>query len=212
MSAIRHCPDHGFFDSSVCPVCGTAGEDVLDSDRRTRLSKFVSGALRHFPDDAGLTLDDAGWVARRDLVDAVTSRYDWATETHVEAVVAADPKGRFELDGDRVRAAYGHSVDVDLGLAAGETPVPDRLFHGTAPENLPSIRKDGLKPMERQKVHLSGTREEAKDVGARHTRDPIVLVVDTEAMRDDGHRIVKRGTATYTTDRVPPTYLHWPDE
>lgn len=68
---IRFCTDHGYVDGESCPVCDATGHRVLDDERRTRLSKFVSGALRHFPDDAGLSLDGGGWVAYDALVDAV---------------------------------------------------------------------------------------------------------------------------------------------
>ena len=213
------CEDDGPFsaDDGDCPACGAPGTPLLSGDRRRRLSKFVSGALRHFPEDVGIELDDRGWTDYGALVDAVQRKYDWAEPRHVAAVIATDPNGRFERtdtgetdDGDwaergRVRASYGHSVDVDL--EPSETPVPDELYHGTAPDNLESIREEGLRPMARQQVHLSGTREEARRVGARHASDPVVLAVDAAAMLADGYRIAKRGRETYTTDAVPPEYL-----
>jgi len=205
MTEIRECDAHGYVDGASCPVCSDDGETVLGSSRRTRLSKYLSGALRHFPDDAGIELDDRGWTPYDELVDAAIEKYDWARSEHVAAVIATDPKGRFERDGERVRAAYGHSVDVDPDADA--TPVPSELYHGTAPDNLASIREEGLRPMSRQKVHLSESTEEAREVGRRHAADPAVLVIDAAAMRADGQRVVKRGRATYTTDRVPPEYL-----
>lgn len=209
--SVRRCPDHGYADGS-CPVCGVAGETVLTGKRRTRLSKFLSGALRHFPDDAGLDLDAHGWTAWDALVGTVTDRYPWADADAVAGVVATDPKGRFERDGDRVRAAYGHSVDVSLEPT--DAPVPDRLYHGTAPENVAAIEAEGLKPMGRQYVHLSGSVEGAREVGRRHAADPVVFAVDTAELRAessrpeaDAHRVTKRGAETYTVDRVPPAYL-----
>jgi putative RNA 2'-phosphotransferase len=219
MSDVRACDDHGYFEGEACPVCDDPGRAVLDSERRRRLSKFCSGALRHFPDDAGLKLDEAGWTAFGELVAAAERQYDWADRERVAAVVATDPNGRFERTGgsraggastgeepdDRVRAAYGHSVDVDL--ESGDGPVPDTLYHGTAPGNVDAIRADGLRPMSRQLVHLSGSVEAARRVGARHAADPVVFEVDAAAMTADGRDITRRGRATYTTERVPPEYL-----
>lgn len=205
MSELRVCADHGPFGGQRCPRCDTAGRQLLSSRRRTRVSKFLSGALRHFPEDVGLELDDAGWTARETVVRRVTDRYDWVDETAIEAVVRTDPKGRFEADGDRIRAAYGHSVPVDL--ESGDTPIPAVLYHGTAPAAVPSILDEGLRPMSRQHVHLSGSVETARDVGSRHAADPVVLRVDAAAMVDDGREITKRGATVYTTDRVPPDYL-----
>lgn len=207
---IRDCDEHGeFTDAERCPVCSERAPTLLSGDRRRRLSKFVSGALRHFPDDVGLELDEQGWTDYGDLVTAVERKYDWADARYVAALVETDPKGRFErtTDGavERIRASYGHSVDVRLEPTDG--PVPDELYHGTAPSNLASIRAEGLQPMGRQQVHLSRSREAARRVGQRHATDPVVLVVDTRRMLADGHRIAKRGRETYTTDGVPPTYL-----
>ncbi|WP_277541870.1 RNA 2'-phosphotransferase [Haloarcula laminariae] len=208
---VRRCSDHGFFEGGECPRCGAFGERVIDGSRRRQLSKFMSGALRHFPGDAGVALDEAGWTPFPDLVDAVESKYGWADRATVTAVVATDPKGRFERDPgtsdepDRVRAAYGHSVDVTIEDDDG--PVPETLYHGTAPRNLDSIFAEGLRPMNRQRVHLSASVETARAVGSRHASDPVILEVDAAAMERDGRDIAKRGEATYTTDRVPSRYL-----
>lgn len=202
---IHRCSEHGFTARVQCPVCGATGETVLSSDGRERLSKFVSGALRHFPDDAGLSLDERGWARYDDLVHAVAERYDWADADALEAVVETDPKGRFEREGDRIRAAYGHSVDVTL--EDGSDDVPDRLYHGTAPRNVESIMRDGLQPMERREVHLSARPEDALAVGRRHTDEPALLAIDADGMRRDGLRATRRAEGTYTADGVPPEYV-----
>jgi putative RNA 2'-phosphotransferase len=211
---VYRCSTHGYATSPTCPACGGDAEQVLAADRRVRLSKFVSGALRHFPDDAGLSLSPGGWVEWPALVAAVTDRYSWAREEHLAAVVTADPKGRFELvdggDETQIRAAYGHSVPVDLdeGTTGGDPEaIPGRLYHGTSPDSAESILCEGIEPMGRQAVHLSGTVSDAREVGRRHAPDPVVLVVDAAELRADGHRLHRRGRETYTTEFVPPEYV-----
>jgi len=214
--AVRRCPEDGFFEGDTCPVCDGEGAHVLDGDRRRQLSKFVSGALRHFPGDAGIEVDDAGWTAFSSLRAAVERKYDWADDETLAGVIATDPKGRFERTGvsdqsgevaadGRLRAAYGHSVDVSLD--ATDDPVPATLYHGTAPRNVEPIREEGLKPMGRQTVHLSDSVRAAREVGRRHADDPVVFVIDAATMQADDRRVVKRGAETYTTDRVSPQYL-----
>lgn len=205
MTAIRSCPDHACFAGDRCPDCGALGTLVLSSSTRTRVSRFMSGALRHFPEDVGLSLDSAGWTPMAALVYRVTARYDGVDERAVAAVVRLDPKGRFERDGDRIRAAYGHSVPVELDAA--ETPVPDVLYHGTSPANREAILAEGLRPMGRQQVHLSGSAATAREVGRRHAADPVVFAVDAAGMRRVDHAITKRGADVYATDRVPPAFL-----
>lgn len=90
-------------------------------------------------------------------------------------MVATNDKRRFAVEGTRIRASQGHSVEVDLGLPAA-TP-PSHLYHGTVASNLDAIRAEGLRPMNRHDVHLSPDRETATRVGARRGR-PVVLGVD----------------------------------
>jgi putative RNA 2'-phosphotransferase len=205
MNDVRYCDDHGYFAVGACPICNHSGERVIPSDQRRQLSGFMSGALRHFPSDVGLNLDEEGWTGFDELVAVVEQKYQWAGHDAVEGVVATDPKGRFERGNSRLRAAYGHSIDVKIDTS--DRPVPDTLYHGTAPRNLDAIRDEGLRPMSRQKVHLSETIEEADTVGQRYTSDPVVLAIDVAGMVDDNHQIEKRGKTTYTTDSVPPKYL-----
>lgn len=209
--AVGRCPVHGFVEGVTCPVCGASAERVLAGGRRRRLSKFLSGLLRHFPGDFGLDLDGGGWADLDAVADAAAGKYGWADRGAVLAVIATDPKGRFERRNGAVRAAYGHSVDVTLGDT--EDPVPDTLYHGTAPENLDAIRTEGLRPMARREVHLSPDRETARAVGRRHVAggEPVVLVVDAAAMKRDGRRLTRRGPETVTADAVPPAYLSIPD-
>lgn len=203
--SIYRCPDHGYVTESERADCGADAETVLSGDRRRRLSKFLSGALRHFPDDAGLELDERGWTDFDALAAAATRKYGWADPERVEAVVETDPKGRFQYEGERIRAAYGHSVDVSLEREDGDAP--DRLYHGTAPENAAAIRSEGLRPMGRQEVHLSETPAAAREVGRRHAPDPALFEVDARRMVADGQRVTKRGEGVYTADEVPPEYL-----
>jgi putative RNA 2'-phosphotransferase len=234
VSAIHRCSAHGPFDAGEsgnagdgdrCPICGERGDRLLDGERRVQLSKFLSGALRHFPEDAGLTLTERGWATYGRVLDATTERYPWTDREVLDAVIETDPKGRFERErasggeggnenengreNERIRAAYGHSVDVALGDSEDETArsIPDRLYHGTAPRNRDAIAGEGLVPMGRREVHLSGSLEAAREVGTRHAADPIVFAVDAHELIESGHRVTKRGRGIYATDRVPPEFL-----
>lgn len=202
---LRRCPAHGAFDGARCPTCEHPGDELLDEAHRTRLSKFCSGALRHFPEDAGLALDEEGWAPLADLIAAAKRRYGWANAEHVRAVLATDPKGRFETEGEVVRATYGHSVDVTVDRDEGL--VPDLLYHGTPQENLAAIREQGLRPQGRREVHLSPTVAQAREVGRRHDEDVAVLAVDVEGLRSEGIDVQRRSSAVFTCEHVPPAHL-----
>ncbi|MGW4209924.1 RNA 2'-phosphotransferase [Lentzea sp. NPDC004789] len=171
----------------------------MEEDRMIRLSKRMSKALRHRPERVGLTLDPAGWVPVTDLLTALG-----ITEAELREVVDRNDKKRFTIDGDRIRANQGHSVEVDLGLPAAIPP--DTLFHGTVARFLDDIMRDGLRPMSRHDVHLSPDRETARRVGARRGR-PVILAVDAKAMSDAGHEFRLSANGVWLTGHVPARYL-----
>lgn len=146
---------------------------------RIRLSKRLSRHLRHAPHEIGLHLDPAGWVDIGVLLAALAAHGRPVTCDELTGVVASSDKQRFAIDGDRIRANQGHSVAVELELPVAEPPPV--LYHGTVDRFLASIRREGLRPMNRHDVHLSATVEVAALVGGRRGK-PVVLEVDSAAM------------------------------
>jgi putative RNA 2'-phosphotransferase len=172
--------------------------------REEKLGKLLAYVLRHRPDAAGVALDAAGWVYVDELVAGLRRTGRPVTADAVRRAVDADSKGRYELVDGRIRAAQGHSVEVDLGLE----PVvpPSVLYHGTPERFLPSVLATGLRPGSRQFVHLSPDVETARAVGRRRG-SPVVLVVDAAAAHADGHEFRRASNGVWLTDAVPPAYL-----
>ncbi|RQD84495.1 RNA 2'-phosphotransferase, partial [Methanosalsum natronophilum] len=110
---IRKCSDDGYFRGEVCPYCKNKGKFVLDSEKEQRIGKFVSGVLRHFPNDVGLSMDKEGWVDFDGFLDATKKRYKWAKKESLISLVESDEKQRYEIISNKIRARYGHSVNVD---------------------------------------------------------------------------------------------------
>lgn len=160
----------------------------------------MSHALRHEPWLYELELDEEGWTPVADLLSALD-----VSRERLENVVRDNPKQRFELAGDRVRARYGHSVPGRIVLSPGIPPVT--LFHGTALSAGMRIRRDGLRPMRRQYVHLSMTREMAESVGLRKGERVTVLVVDTAAARQAGVEFLRGNEFVWLTEHVPAEFL-----
>jgi putative RNA 2'-phosphotransferase len=168
------------------------------------LGKLLALVLRHRPAVAGVALDAGGWVDVEVLVAGLRASGRPVTVADVERTVAEDPKGRYELVEGRIRAAQGHSVDVDLGLEP-RTP-PDVLYHGTVERNLASILATGLRPGSRQFVHLSPDVETARRVGRRRG-DPVVLVVDAAGLHRSGHVFREASNGVWLTGSVPPAFV-----
>lgn len=178
----------------------------------TRLSKTMSHALRHAPEEYGIRLDPEGWVPAEELFRAIGERVPalaGATVADVERILASSEKARFEVDGGRVRARYGHSTGERIEHPRAEE-VPAVLYHGTAERSVAAILREGLRPGRRQYVHLSGTPELARSVGARHG-SPVVLRVDTGVARADGVEFSVVDADVYLADRIPPTAIRRAD-
>lgn len=169
---------------------------------RVRVSKLMAYILRHSPEEFGLRPDMEGFVPLRGLVKALKTAYPDVREEFVRGIVENDPKGRYEIRGDKIRARYGHSYPVFLNH--GEDTESRFLYHGTPRRNLPSILKEGLKPMRRQYVHLSASKTEALETGRRHGRDVVLLIIDADCLRRKGLKIYRAGKNVRIVERVPP--------
>ncbi|GAA4953242.1 RNA 2'-phosphotransferase [Yinghuangia aomiensis] len=181
-------------------------DPAMDPKRMVKVSKYLSRALRHQPERIGITLDASGWVPVDDLLAACRSRGFAVTRVELDLVVAQNDKKRFAFseDGMRIRASQGHTVDIDLGLAPAEPP--SELYHGTVGRVIDAILTEGLRPMNRNDVHLSPDVETARRVGARRGR-PVVLVVDAARMHADGHVFRVSDNGVWLVTAVPAEYL-----
>jgi putative RNA 2'-phosphotransferase len=166
----------------------------------------MSLVLRHDPSAAGVTLDEAGWTEIDALLRGMAAARHPLTRGDLLDIVRSDSKQRYAIseDGVRIRANQGHSVDVQLGLEP-VTP-PDVLFHGTADRFADAIRRDGLRPMSRQQVHLSPDESTALTVGKRHGR-PIIFRIAAGKMARRGHTFYRSANGVWLTDAVLPEFL-----
>ncbi len=200
MEEIRFCPTHGFFRGERCE-CGAEGEVVISEDRAMRLGRFISGALRHFPDRLRLKMDRHGWVELDELIRAVRRKYRWASKWHVLALIRSDVKGRYELSDNRIRARYGHSVDVDLDFPECQQ---ETLYYGTSEEEADRLVEIGIKPVRQTYVHLSTTLEKSTEVARLRTERPIILEVDVKRAVEKGVRIVQATEDICLSEEIPP--------
>lgn len=202
ISEIRQCPRHGYFRGSQCN-CGNPGRFILSGFKAEKLGRIISGALRHFPVELGLKLDEHGWANIDDLEKAIAAKYPWAMREHIEAMLETDEKGRYEYDGERVRARYGHSIKVDLDYPEADYDV---LFYGTSEEEADRILEIGLKPVNQHHVHLSKSIEEAVKVACIRTEHPVIISIDARRAREDGIIIIDAGPLCLSGP-IPPAYL-----
>lgn len=142
-------------------------------------SKKLAYLLRH---DKDTPLSDDGWCD----IDYVCSKLSFGIED-ILRLVEEDDKGRYEINENKtkIRALYGHSIHVELGLQ----PVspPDTLYHGTSNTAFSNITTVGIMPRSRNFVHLSDDIETARKVAKRHSDNIVVIQIDAKKMSEDGY-------------------------
>ncbi|MCH2235601.1 MAG: RNA 2'-phosphotransferase [Crocinitomicaceae bacterium] len=173
-----------------------------------RISKLMSLILRHNPGVINASLDENGWLDVDDLILGIKSKGLEITREILEKVVETNNKKRFSfsLDGTKIRANQGHSIDVDIELKP--TSPPEFLYHGTVEKYLDAIKSEGLKKMNRQHVHLSKDIDTAENVGGRRGK-PVILTVNTGQMEDAGYTFYLSENKVWLTDHVPLEFINF---
>ena len=72
---------------------------------------------------------------------------------------------------------------------------------------LPQILQDGLKPMQRQYVHLSVDVDTATRVGKRRDGNPVILKIDTEAAQKAGIQFFIGNDKVWLCREMPKDFL-----
>ena len=172
----------------------------------TKVSKKLSYLLRHSTDPLYIMLD-GGWADVRVIINALKSSYKDTTMEILEQIVSEDKKGRYSFNEDHtmIRANQGHSIS-GVRIIMEQPEPPEFLYHGTATRFVEKIMEEGIKPMQRQYVHLSGDLETAIETGNRHGKPAIILIRAKEFV-DDGYVLFRSSNGVWLTSEVPCKYI-----
>src|SRR3989441_12855685 len=201
---IKECRSDGYFREEFCPHCGSEGKSLLNDEEVETLGRTMAGVLRPFPERYGLEMDAHGWVDLRDFLTAVqirNRRFRFVRQHHVVGLIETDPKGRYQFEDGKIRATYGHSLDLDLDLPT--EGIPDLLFYPTTEDESHLLMEAGLRPSDRKMVHLSATFEAALEAGRVPIAQPVVPQIDAETAPPAGALIPKARKTPYTSKEVP---------
>jgi len=205
---LRECQEHGYFRGDTCPLCGDAGRFLMNDQELEQIGRTMAGALRHFPEKFELTMDSQGFVPMRDFVNALKKqreRWHWVRPHHVIAIIETDPKGRYQVSNDLIRATYGHSISLELNLPTDH--IPETLYYPTSKEETDIILETGLKPSDRKMVHLSKTYQDAMNAGKVRVEDPVILEVNAKRAVDEGVVIQRAGRTVFLVQDISSQYL-----
>jgi putative RNA 2'-phosphotransferase len=127
------------------------------------------------------------------------------TDDAVVSLVLSQELERFEIARGRIRALYGHTLP---GVVAGRpAKPPTRLFHGTAAENEPRIREEGILPMRRGYVHLTSDLGYALQVARACGASWIVMRVRATDAADSGIEFLTTAGRVWLASAIRPDFL-----
>lgn len=180
----------------------------MDARALKELSKVVSHALRHEPWLYELEIDAEGWASMESVLAALRAeRPDWSaiSQADLVAMIEQSDKQRHEIDSERIRALYGHSLPTKISRSPAQPP--EVLFHGTSPSALTQIMSTGLLPMNRQYVHLSVDEPTAIAVGKRKSDQPVILRVQARQASENGILFYQGNDKVWLASEVPAKHI-----
>ena len=181
----------------------------MRTGERNSLARRLALVLRHAPEKFDLEMDINGWIDVKDIIrqfkQSGGKRFHWLRPHHFRAIVETDPKGRYEVRGNTIRATYGHTVEIELDLPTDN--IPDALYFPCDPEQTENLLEVGSSPGRRAHVHLSASIRSAAEAGHVHFPLPTILEVDTAQMNAAGETIWHAGITVYLTENVPAQYI-----
>ena len=169
----------------------------VDERRKVKVSKLMTYLLRHKPG----FVDSRGWTSLEKLLEEVRRKYPEVTLKDIVEIAESDEKGRYEISGNKIRARYGHTFPVIIEMRES---YEGKLFHGTSCESAERIVREGIKPMERNYVHLTTSIDIAMENARRKGKCIVIFEVDPKCLRSRGLKVYEASEKIKVTKYVPP--------
>jgi len=176
----------------------------MNAQTLKKRSRRLSWLLRHGAQETGLAMDAAGWVAITDVL-----RMTHLNRSSLDEIVRANNKSRLEISGDRIRASQGHSLagtpvelsalEASWSVWKGDTP-DSLIFHGTQPDAIPGISREGITARQRTHVHLADAVNSR--VGKR-ANVGVLLEISPNLLRARGQEIFRSPNGVVLVRNVP---------
>lgn len=165
-----------------------------------RITRSLAYMLRHQPEAFDLELDAHGFSDLDDVVHALNERLgEPIEEEDVREAVQSGDRPRYQIEGDRIRALYGHSIPVEPGPSSKP---PEFLYVAIPASELERARRFGLRGGRRRFLHLAITKEDAAESGRRASRSYAILLIHALDAWEEGVSFFDR-VALWLAEEVP---------
>jgi len=143
------------------------------------LSRFLVYVLGHRPDEFGLVPDEEGFVAYKELLQAVHEEEAWryVRRSHINEILLGEGRTLFQSETERIR-----SIDRrwELDLHHPASCLPKILFAPIRQKAHPVVMEKGLKGYGDRVLILSPSSDMALRIGRRRDQKPVVLEILAE--------------------------------
>jgi len=163
-----------------------------------RISRAMSYVLRHGAIKEGIEITPDGWVSIPDLLD-----YLKTPREIMERVVAEDNKSRFEVDGELIRAAQGHSMVVSpeaMEATWSKFEGSATIFHGTNLDALAGIADRGIVSVRRTHVHMT---DSLSSVVGKRSNVHVFIHISPDKLRAGHNEIFRSSNGVILARQVP---------
>ncbi len=169
-----------------------------------RITRSLAYMLRHQPEEFDLELDAQGYGDSERIVQALNERLgEPVSMADLEDAIHSGDRPRYEIVGNRIRALYGHSIDVE----PGEPSRPPEVLHvGISARDADRAMRYGLRGGRRRFLHLALTTDDAREGGRRTGRDYVILTVYALDAWEEGINFFDR-KALFLAEQIPIEFL-----
>ena len=165
-----------------------------------KFAKFLSYVLGRKPDEFGLVLEDQGYVKLKDLLKALNEEEGWRhiRVAHINELLVTLPEPPIEIKDNFIRA-----VDRENVPKLKESKYPPKLLYGCVrTKAYPFVFERGFSPSVGDYVILSADKNNARRMGRRIDRNPVLLTIQVQNCLDNGMLFYEFGSL-YLTGFIP---------
>lgn len=150
------------------------------------LAREVARVLRHAPDQLGLVLEAEGWVSLDDLYDGFMTMTSYSFEfSYLREALESNNRGRFDLEGDRVRALKGHTTS-QVSYKVAEPP-EGHLYRVYSARHLNYLQDLGVQRHRKKYTRLFENPFQAQsDAKKRRIKNGVMVSIDAQQAYHDG--------------------------
>ncbi len=136
--------------------------------RIEHITRSLAYMLRHKPEEFDLELDRFGAADCSEVVQALNERLgEPIEEEDLHEAIESGDRVRYDIKSGRIRALYGHSIEVDPGEPCKP---PELLYVGLGSRDAERAERYGLRAGRRRFLHLAKSFEEAIETGRHQAR------------------------------------------